>query len=148
MKWEIKKFRELKLEELYEILKIRNTVFVIEQECIYQDVDDKDKEAYHLFAMEDDKVVAYLRILGRGISYNEASIGRVLIDNNYRGKGLARELMLKAISFVESDLNEDTIRISAQEYLINFYGSLGFKAVSDMYLEDDIPHVEMLYKKK
>ncbi len=147
MNWEIKKFKELKVEELYEILRIRNTVFVIEQQCIYQDVDDKDKNAYHLFAMENGKVVAYLRILGKGISYREVSIGRVLTNNNYRGKGLGKELMLKAIHFIENDLKEETIRISAQEYLLNFYGSLGFKSVSDMYIEDDIPHVEMLYKK-
>jgi len=147
LNWEIKKFKELKVEELYEILRIRNTVFVIEQQCIYQDVDDKDKNAYHLFAMENGKVVAYLRILGKGISYREVSIGRVLTNNNYRGKGLGKELMLKAIHFIENDLKEETIRISAQEYLLNFYGSLGFKSVSDMYIEDDIPHVEMLYKK-
>lgn len=148
MNWEIKKFEELKTEELYEILKIRSTVFVIEQQCIYQDVDDRDKRAYHLFAMENGKVVTYLRILGKGISYSEVSIGRVLIDNNYRGRGLARELMLKAIDFIENDLKEEIIRISAQEYLINFYRSLGFKIVSDVYLEDDIPHIEMLYKKE
>lgn len=147
MKWNIKRFSNLEAKEMYEILKVRNDVFVVEQRCIYQDIDDKDKSAYHIFAMDNDIVIAYLRVLEKGISYNEISIGRVLIDRNNRGKGLAKEIMLKAINFVETDLKEKVIRISAQEYLINFYSSLGFEIVSEAYLEDDIPHVEMLYKK-
>lgn len=147
MKWEIKKFEELKSEEMYEIFKIRNEVFVVEQQCIYQDCDNKDRNAYHLFALKNGRVAAYLRILDKGISYDEISIGRVIVGREYRGKGLAKEMMLKAIEFIESNLNETTIRISAQQYLLNFYKSLGFDQVSDVYLEDNIPHVEMLYKK-
>ncbi|MGH4122416.1 MAG: GNAT family N-acetyltransferase [Clostridium sp.] len=146
MKWEIKKFKELSGEEVYEILKLRSEVFVIEQQCIYEECDGKDKKSYHLFAREDGEILVYLRILEKGVTYNEISIGRVLTDKKYRGKGLAKQMMLRAIGFIENNLNEKTIRISAQEYLLNFYSSLGFVGVSDVYLEDDIPHVEMLYK--
>lgn len=147
MKWHIKQFNELDPYEIYEILKVRNEVFVVEQKCIYQDIDDKDKSSYHLFAADKGVVIAYLRILEKGSSYDEISIGRVLIDKEYRSQGLAREIMLNAIDFIENNLGEDTIRISAQEYLTRFYCSLGFKIVSDMYLEDDIPHIEMLYRR-
>lgn len=146
MNFQIKKFKELKLDEMYEIIRIRNEVFVIEQNCIYQDCDEKDQRAYHLYGIENGKIAGYLRILEKGVSYNEISIGRVLVDKKYRGNGLAREILLKAIDFIEKHLNEKEIKISAQEYLVNFYESLGFVIVSDMYLEDGIPHIEMVYK--
>lgn len=145
LNWIIKKFNELTTYELYEILRVRNEVFVVEQKCAYQDCDDKDKNSYHLFCIDNGNIVSYLRILEKGISYEEISIGRVLVVNNYRGKNLAKESMTKAINFIETHLIETSIRISAQAYLINFYKSLGFKEVSEVYLEDDIPHIEMLY---
>lgn len=147
MEWKLKKYEELSLDELYEISSARIEVFVVEQKCPYQDLDFKDKNSYHLFAKENGKVVAYVRILEKGISFEEVSIGRVLITKDYRGKGLAREMMLKAIKFIENNLNESEIKISAQAYLIEFYKSLGFKEVSEIYLEDDIPHLDMLYIK-
>ncbi|MBZ9607740.1 GNAT family N-acetyltransferase [Clostridium estertheticum] len=147
MNWEIKKFNELSGEEVYEILKLRSEVFVIEQQCIYEECDGKDNKSYHLFAKENGQIIVYLRILEKGVSYNEISIGRVLTDKKYRGKGLAKQMMLRAIGFIENNLNEKAIRIGAQEYLINFYSSLGFVRVSEVYLEDNIPHIEMLYKK-
>jgi len=147
MNWKIKKFNELNVEDLYKILALRNEVFIVEQECPYLDCDDKDFNSYHLFAEENGEVVAYLRILEKGVSYDEISIGRVAVKQSYRGKGIAREMMLKAIDFVESNLSEDTIKIQAQAYLLSFYGGLGFKAVSKEYLEDNIPHIDMLYKK-
>ncbi|SFC49414.1 GNAT family N-acetyltransferase [Clostridium uliginosum] len=147
MNWNIKKFNQLKGEEIYKILALRNKVFIVEQECSYLDCDDKDLNSYHLFSNENEEVVAYLRILERGVSYNEISIGRVVVKKNYRGKGISREMMLKAIEFIENNLKEDTIKIQAQVYLLNFYSSLGFKAVSEEYLEDNIPHIDMLYKK-
>ena len=147
MNSKIKKFNELNVEEMYKILALRNEVFIVEQECPYLDCDDKDFNSYHLFAEENGEVVAYLRILEKGVSYEEISIGRVVVKQSYRGKGISREMMLKAIDFVESNLSEDTIKIQAQAYLLNFYGSLGFKAVSKEYLEDNIPHIDMLYKK-
>ena len=145
MEWKIKRFEELTTTELYEILRVRAEVFVVEQTCIYQDLDEKDKRAYHLYCEESGKVKAYLRILDRGISYPEISIGRVLTTENNRRKGLAREMMKNAIDFICKDLGENQIRISGQLYLQAFYESLGFQTVSEMYLEDDIPHVEMLY---
>ncbi|SKC84886.1 GNAT family N-acetyltransferase [Maledivibacter halophilus] len=147
MNWKIKKFQELNKDEIYEILKTRNEVFVIEQRCFYQECDDKDKNAYHLFAEENGKIIAYLRILEKGASYDEISIGRVLVSRDYRQKGLAKQMMLKAIEFIENELKEQSIRISAQEYLMDFYKSLGFEKVSDLYLEDGIPHLEMFYTK-
>ncbi|WPC43367.1 GNAT family N-acetyltransferase [Clostridium sp. JS66] len=147
MNWNIKKFNQLKVEEIYKILALRNKVFIVEQECAYLDCDDKDLNSYHLFSEENGKVVAYLRILEKGVSYDEISIGRVVVKENHRGKGISREMMLKAIEFIENTLKEDTIKIQAQVYLLNFYSSLGFKAVSEEYLEDNIPHIDMLYKK-
>lgn len=145
MQWKIKTFNELTTTELYEILRIRAEVFVVEQTCVYQDLDLKDKRAYHLFTEENGEIIAYLRILEKGVSYPEISVGRVLVKEEYRGRGLARELMQRAISFVEEVLKEKEIRISAQKYLLKFYKSLGFTVVSEVYLEDGIEHVEMLY---
>jgi ElaA protein len=147
LNWKLKKFEELKTEEIYEILKIRNEVFIVEQKCPYQDCDGRDKKSYHLYLQDEGRIIAYLRILERGVSYDEISIGRVLVHKSYRGKGIAREMFSKAINFVELTLNEKEIKIQAQAYLLNFYRSLGFKKISKEYLEDNIPHIDMLYKK-
>jgi len=147
LNWELKKFQELKVEEIYKILEIRNEVFIVEQQCAYQDCDGKDENGYHLYLEDNNKIIAYLRILNKGVSYDEISIGRVLVHKNYRGKGISREMMLKAINFIKLNLNEKEIKIQAQSYLVNFYGSLGFKETSNEYLEDNIPHIDMLYKK-
>lgn len=147
LNWELKRFEELKSEEIYKILKIRTEVFIVEQQCAYQDCDGKDENSYHLYLEEDGEIACYLRILEKGLSFDEVSIGRVLVNKNYRGKGISREMMLKAINFIEQNLNETEIKISAQAYLVNFYGGLGFKEASEEYLEDNIPHIDMLYKK-
>ena len=147
MTWKIKSFEELTTAELYQILRLRAEVFVVEQNCVYQDVDLKDEKAYHLLCEKDGELAAYLRILQKGVSYPEISIGRVLTKEVYRKQGLAREMLLKAIEYAESILNETEIRISAQAYLIEFYESLGFKTSSDIYLEDGIEHIEMRYMK-
>lgn len=147
MNWKIKKFNELNIEEIYKILALRNEVFIVEQECPYLDCDDKDLNSYHLFLREKGEIVSYLRILEKGVSYDEISIGRVAVKKSYRGKGISRKMMQKAIEFIENNLSENTIKIQAQAYLLNFYSSLGFKAVSEEYLEDNIPHIDMLYKK-
>lgn len=146
MNWKIKRFEELTTTELYEILRVRAEVFVVEQTCVYQDLDLKDKKAYHLFCENNGEIVAYLRILDKGVSYPEISIGRVLTTEMNRGKGLAREMMQRAISFIKEELYEMQIRISAQLYLKKFYESLSFSVTSDVYLEDDIEHIEMVYK--
>ncbi|GAA0126618.1 MULTISPECIES: GNAT family N-acetyltransferase [Clostridium] len=145
MNFIVKKFDELKLEELYEILKLRNQVFVVEQNCPYQDCDDKDKKSYHIFLKDGKEVCSYVRVLHKGVSYDEVSIGRVVVSPKHRKGGLGRKNMLEAIDFIKNILKEDKIRISAQEYLIEFYKSLGFEPVSEVYLEDNIPHIEMLW---
>ncbi len=147
MKWYLKSFEELTTKELYEILKIRVDVFVVEQNCPYEEVDSKDEKAHHLFAIENDKLVAYLRILDKGVSYDEISIGRVLVHKDFRKNKLGNEMMLKAIDYITNTIKDDKIRISAQAYLLDFYRNLGFKEVSEIYLEDNIPHIEMLYTK-
>lgn len=147
MNWKIKHFNELTLAELYKIVKQRINIFVVEQNCPYSDCDNKDLDSYHLYASEESQIIAYLRILLPGISYKEASIGRVLVVQKHRGKGLGTMLMKKGMNFIKKELNESIIRISAQEYVLNFYKDLGFKVVSDTYLEDGIKHKEMLYGK-
>jgi len=142
----IKRFEEFNLKDFYEIIKIREQVFIVEQDCVYQECDGKDENAFHLACMEDGKLMAYLRILEKGVSYDEIAIGRVLVKKEYRGRGLGKKLLEKAIEFIENELKENEIRISAQNHLTSFYGSFGFEIVSDMYLEDKIPHVEMFYK--
>ncbi len=141
----IKKFEEFNLKDFYKIIKIREEIFIVEQACVYQECDGKDEKAFHFICMENGQVIAYLRILERKVSFDEISIGRVLVKKEYRSRGLAKKLMEKAIKFIENELRESEIRISAQEYLTKFYENLGFKTVSDMYLEDEIPHVEMFY---
>lgn len=141
----IKEFNELNAEELYEILKLRINIFIVEQNCPYEECDDKDKSSYHLYLKDNDKILAYLRVVKKGISYNEISIGRVVVNSKYRGQNLGRELMTKAINFIINELKEKNIRISAQLYLEEFYKSFGFKSVTEQYLEDNIPHIEMLY---
>jgi ElaA protein len=147
MEWKIKKFDELSSRELYDILQQRVDVFVVEQNCAYAEIDGKDVDAYHLFAVDDGKVAAYTRILLPGVSFDEVSIGRVLVNMGYRGEGLGQELMKKTMGFVTEELKEKSIRISAQEYLLEFYLSLGFEEASDVYIEDGIPHMDMVFTK-
>lgn len=147
LNWKLKKFEELKGEEVYKILKIRNEVFIVEQQCAYEDCDGKDENSYHLYLEDNGEIISYLRILKKGVSYDEVSIGRVLVNKNYRGRGIAREMMTRAINFIEENLKETDMKIQAQAYLVDFYKSLGFKEVSKEYLEDNIPHIDMLYKK-
>lgn len=143
MNFLIKKFNELTIEELYAILRARCEVFVVEQNCAFQDLDNSDQDSYHVYSMENGNITSYLRILKKGASYNETSIGRVLVSKDSRGKGIARDILLKSIDFIKDELGEHKIRISAQEYLTEFYKSLGFEIASEMYLEDEIPHIEM-----
>lgn len=142
----IKKFTELSADELYEILKIRSDIFVVEQQCLYADCDDKDRYAYHLFIEKNGSVQGYLRILEKGQAFDEMAIGRLAVRQEYRRIGLARHMMVKALYFVTEYLHEKAVKISAQQYLTEFYESLGFHAVSKTYVEDEIIHVEMEYR--
>lgn len=146
MNFYIKEFKELSREELYKIIQARINVFVVEQDCPYEECDDKDQKSFHLFYRENGEITAYLRIIPAGISYAEPSIGRVLVNKAYRRQGLAAEMMENAIYFIKKNFKEQLIRISAQEYILDFYKNLGFEVVSDRYLEDGIPHFEMIYK--
>ena len=142
----IRSYNELNKRELFDIYFLRQEVFIVEQNCVYQDIDQKDQYSYHLIAYYEDVLVAYLRILPPGISYDEPSIGRVLTKISYRGRGFATKIMLCAIQKVKDVYKHSNIRISAQEYLIPFYTSLNFESVGEVYLEDDIPHIEMMHK--
>ena len=140
-------FKELNVDELYTILKLRNEVFVVEQNCVYQDADSKDSISFHLSGWDEGNLVAYCRILPPGVSYKEPSIGRVVSSPQYRNKGFGKELMNEAIIHTVKQFNCNTIRISAQLYLQKFYEQLSFVQVSDSYLEDNIPHIEMLFSR-
>lgn len=146
--WQIKSFDQLNNLHLYKILQLRINVFMLEQNCLYPECDDKDMYSFHLFGIDENEVVAYARLLPPSVSYNEASIGRVIIAESYRGKGIGYQLMQKAIDKLDNDFPSTEIRISAQSHLQSFYEKLDFKVVSDVYLEDNIPHIEMLFTKK
>ncbi len=144
--WKIKSFDEFTVTELYAVLKARIDVFVVEQNCPYPDLDGYDQKALHLWAEEDGEVLAGCRIFNKGIKYNEASIGRVLTTEKARGKSLGKQLIRYAVETVENRFHTSEIRISAQDYLLKFYGDFGFEDTGKKYLEDDIPHTEMLRK--
>lgn len=144
--WTLKKFEELTPFELYAVIQLRNEVFVVEQNCPYQDADNKDLKAHHFMGWDGEILVAYTRLIPPGISYKEASIGRVVSSPKYRGMGAGRELMQRSIAHSLLLFNCTAIRIGAQLYLKKFYESLGFVQSSEEYLEDNIPHIEMLYR--
>ena len=143
IKWKIKRFNELSLQELYSVLKLRSHVFVVEQNCVYQDVDGKDEKAIHLFGEFENQIVACARLFNSGDYFENASIGRVVVHPEVRNKKWGHELMQNAIAGIKTYYNQEKITISAQLYLKNFYESHGFIQTSEMYLEDDIPHIEM-----
>ena len=148
MKFEhqVKSFQELSLEEFHDIIALRIQIFIIEQNCPYQEVDGKDKLAHHLFFKNEiDEIIAVTRILPQGISYTEVAIGRVVVHEDYRGTGLGNQLMADSMNFVRDKYGEVPVRLSAQKHLENYYGNHGFKSTGKEYLEDGIPHVEMLY---
>ena len=145
MNFEIKRFDELSTTELYELLVLRSAVFVVEQDCAYQDVDGKDMNAIHVLGKVNGRVEAYLRIFRPGDYFETTSIGRVVVAKTSRKKGYAREIMNRAMGYVVNSLNEKKVTLSAQMYLRDFYEDLGFKAKGEEYLEDGIPHIKMIY---
>ena len=144
MIWETKIFKDLSVQELYEILKLRIEVFVVEQNCVFQDADDKDQGSFHLMGHADKKLIAYTRLVPPGLIYEEPSIGRVVTSPLVRRSGAGRELMEHSIEMLYSLFGKATIRIGAQFYLKKFYGSFGFEQEGDIYLEDGIEHIYML----
>jgi len=143
IKWKIKRFSELSLQELYSVLKLRSHVFVVEQNCVYQDIDGKDEKAIHLLGEFNNEIVAYARLFNAGDYFENASIGRVVIHPDARDKKFGHEMMQLAIATIESYFSQKKITISAQLYLKKFYESHNFIQTSEMYLEDDIEHIEM-----
>ncbi len=146
MQWYLKSFNELSNRELYEILTLRVDVFVVEQDCIYHELDGKDLDlqAFHLYALKDERVACYLRILPPGCNYPDMpSLGRVVIHSDFRGSGIGHELMTRATKVLDDNWPSQTCYISAQSHLQGYYIKHGFSAVGDGYLEDDIPHIGM-----
>ncbi|WP_167598932.1 GNAT family N-acetyltransferase [Leeuwenhoekiella sp. ZYFB001] len=143
---EIKAFNELNLNSLYEVLQLRAEVFVVEQNCPYQDVDGKDQKAMHILGYHKEQLVAYTRVFEPGYYFDNASIGRVVVKENVRQYGFGKDIMKASIAFIEDTLDLSTIELSAQTYLKKFYNDLGFQEIGEGYLEDDIPHIRMIKK--
>lgn len=142
----VKSFEELSKLELYKILRLRAEVFIVEQECVYQDVDDKDQKALHVILKKSEEIIGYTRLFWPGDYFKEASIGRVVISKKERHNNYGSELMKASILAISEKMKEKKIKISAQTYLKNFYNNLGFLESGKEYLEDGIPHVAMFKK--
>ena len=145
--WKTKTFDELSTQELYQILRLRSEVFVVEQNCVYQDIDNKDQKALHLFGIVEGEIIAHSRLFKPGDYFEFSSIGRVVVAEKHRDKNFGHELIDQSILEINRRFNVQNITISAQLYLKKFYESHGFVATSETYLEDDIPHVEMKIRK-
>ena len=143
MEFFIEEFNALTAKQLFEIYKLRSEVFIVEQNCAYQDIDDMDASDKHVMLFDKDVLAAYARILPPGISYKEPAIGRVVVKKTFRGKDLGKLLMQQCIDQLQDTYTNSEIVISAQSYLLKFYSDLGFKAEGKEYLEDDIPHTKM-----
>jgi ElaA protein len=137
-------FDQFTPHELYAVMRLRNEVFVVEQDCVYQDADNKDLSCHHLLFWDESALVAYARLLPKGLSYEQMSIGRVVSSPAYRGTGAGKLLIDEAIKVCKELFGEGPIRIGAQLYLEKFYSSFGFEQTSDVYLEDGIEHIEMI----
>ena len=139
-----KTFYELNIQELYEILRLRSEVFVVEQDCVYQDLDGKDQISIYIFQKEKDEIIAYTRIFKSGDYYKNPSIGRVVVSKKNRGKELGKKIMIYSIEYINKNLKGEKIELSAQIYLEKFYKDLGFYRTGEDYLEDGIPHQRMI----
>lgn len=144
MEWKLKSYEELSKEELYRIIKLRIDVFIVEQNCPYHELDHLDERAHHLFLSQEGEIAAYCRLFPSGTAYPEASIGRVIVRKEDRERDMRRRFLIKRSAFLEGERGETKVKISAQNHLRSFYGSFGFKAISDVYMEDGIPHVDMI----
>ena len=147
MKWTLKAFDDLTPTELYAILQLRSEVFVVEQNCVFQDMDNKDQQSFHLMGWQDNKLVASTRLLPKGLGFDEISIGRVVTSKLVRRTGVGKLLMQESIAQLDKLFGKQPIRIGAQCYLLEFYKSLGFVPEGEIYLEDDIEHIEMIFNR-
>lgn len=137
-------FSELNLDELYDLLRLRSEVFVVEQDCVYQDIDGKDQKALHVIGKKEGRIIAYTRCFDKGIYFKEAAIGRVVVQKDQRKFGFGHQIMKASVKAIEERYNTRKIKLSAQQYLIEFYKSHGFSCVGEGYLEDGIPHIAMI----
>ena len=144
LNFEIKDFNQLSTQDLYAVLQFRSEVFVVEQDCVYLDLDGKDQLAYHVLGYKDSILIAYARVFKPGDYFSKSSIGRIIVKKTYRRFKYGDHLVKNSIGFIEKKFKEKEILISAQAYLINFYNKLGFEQKGEQYLEDDIPHIKML----
>jgi len=140
----VKSFQELTTKELYDLLQLRSEVFVVEQDCVYQDIDGKDQNALHVLGYKDEHVVAYTRLFKPGYYFDEASIGRVVVKLSERQHKYGYDIMNTSIEAIKSHYHVNTIKISAQTYLKRFYNTLEFIEIGEEYLEDGIPHIAMI----
>lgn len=140
-----KTFSELDTEDLYQILRLRSEVFVVEQHCVYQDIDNKDQNAIHLYYKENDQIVAYTRIFKAGDYYENPCIGRVVVSKKNRGNDLGKKIMIDSMEYIKQNIKAEKIELSAQKYLDKFYKDLGFYKIGEDYLEDGIPHQRMIF---
>ena len=143
MNIQVKNFTELNTSELYNLLQLRSEVFVVEQDCVYQDIDFKDQKALHVLGYKNDVLIAYTRIFKPGDYFKNSSIGRVVVKDSERKFNFGHQIMIASINAIKNNFKEDKITISAQKYLKKFYESHGFYQVDDEYLEDGIPHIRM-----
>jgi len=144
LKIEVKKFSDLSVAELYDILQLRSEVFVVEQDCVYQDIDGKDHLALHVLGSKNGKIVAYTRCFQPGFYFDEASIGRVIVKATERKFGYGHDIMKASDKAIQKEYNTSNIKLSAQQYLIKFYESHGYQTTGEGYLEDGIPHIAMV----
>ena len=140
----VKSFSELSAQELYNLLQLRSEVFVVEQDCVYQDLDGKDQKALHVLGFKNEKIVAYTRIFKPGDYFELASIGRVVVAKNERAFKYGYAIMNASAEAIKKHFKETKIKISAQQYLSNFYQNLGYQQIGEAYLEDGIPHIAMI----
>jgi ElaA protein len=145
MHYQVQAFSELINHQVYRMLQLRSEVFVVEQTCIYQDMDNQDLEALHVLGIENERICAYARILTQSEEPNEVSIGRVIVATSHRGTGEGHRLMTYCMTYVKQNFNDPQVRISAQAHLVDFYTAHGFTSTGNHYLEDGIPHCAMLY---
>ena len=140
-----KTFYELETEDLYQILRLRSEVFVVEQDCVYQDIDNKDQNAIHLYYKENNEILAYTRIFKAGHYYENPCIGRVVVSKKNRGNDLGKKIMIDSMEYIKQNIKGEKIELSAQKYLDKFYKDLGFYKIVEDYLEDGIPHQRMIF---
>lgn len=143
--WKFCSWHDLPKEDLHDILALRVNIFVVEQDCPYPEIDGKDRQSWHLYAIENERIASYLRIVEAGVAYQEIAIGRVVVDEDYRGTGLGHKLMEEAMIRIKDQWGDQPIRLGAQDHLRSYYAAHGFEAQGEVYLEDGIPHIEMLY---